>query len=308
MTDQDLALRLLNRNCYDLDPQRPFLPTSPVDGMGHGHYVFRSAEGEEVFQLFAQANCTAYTEFGCGGPAPAALLREIIPPADLFPPRLGTAWETHHALGAWEPNSHLLYDVLERYFGPCENLDQLVERGQLLQAEGLKCLFEEARRQKPRAAMALNWCFNEPWPCAANMSVLAWPAVPKAAYHAVARSLRPVLASAKLARFQWKEDDEFAPELWLLNDSPEPLPAGRVEAFLRLGGTEHRLLAWDHPALAPNRNLPGPVIRFALPAGAGPRMALVLRCADHPERDSDYVLLYQPAPAAARDGTRPLNQ
>ena len=69
MTNQDLALRLLNRNCYDLDPERPFLPTSPIMGMGHGHYLFRDPQGREVFQLFARSRCSAYTEFGCPSPA-----------------------------------------------------------------------------------------------------------------------------------------------------------------------------------------------------------------------------------------------
>ena len=36
MTDQSLPIRLLNRNCYELDPGTPFLPTAPVEGMGHG--------------------------------------------------------------------------------------------------------------------------------------------------------------------------------------------------------------------------------------------------------------------------------
>ena len=243
MTEQDLALRLLNRNCYDLDPTRPFLPTSPLMGMGHGHYVFRSREGKEVYQLFADAQCTAYSEFGCGGPSSAATLRSIIPAEDLFPPRAGTAWETHHAVNAWEPNSHLLLDVLEDYFGPSESLEQLVEHGQLLQAEGLKCLFEEARRQKPRAAMALNWCLNEPWPAAANMSIINWPAEPKRAYYAVGASCRPVLASARLAKFRWQAGDLFTPELWLLNDSPAPVAAGTLHAILRLGDEEITLLS-----------------------------------------------------------------
>ena len=46
MTDQSKALRLLNAQCYDLDPDTPFLPTSPVAGMGHGHYVFCDIEGK----------------------------------------------------------------------------------------------------------------------------------------------------------------------------------------------------------------------------------------------------------------------
>jgi beta-mannosidase len=308
MTEQDLPIRLLNRNCFDLDPARPFLPTSPVMGMGHGHYIFRSPEGQEVFQLFADAHCTAYTEFGCGGPSSAAFLRAIIPADELFPPTPGTAWETHHALGAWEPNSHLLLDVIERYFGPMTSLETLVACGQLLQAEGLKCLFEEARRQKPRAAMALNWCLNEPWPTAANMSILEWPATPKAAYFAVRDSLRPVLASAKILRFTWTAGECFAVDLWLLNDAPQALPAGRVEAILHLGDAEHFLLGWDHPGVAANTNLAGPTVRHLLPNCPAESLELILRVPARPEWESRYYLRYTPTAELLTAGTRRLNQ
>ncbi len=307
MTDQDLPLRLLNRNCYDLDPQRPFLPTAPVAGMGHGHYVFRDAKGDEIFRILARASCTAYTEFGCPAPPDAEVLRETLPEDQVFPPRPGTSWETHHAFKAWAPNSHLLLDVIEDYFGLSETLEQVVERGQLLQSEGLKCLYEEARRQKPRAAMALNWCFSEPWPAAANLSLVGWPDRPKPALAAVGASCRPVLASARLARFTWREGDVFEPELWLLNDTVEELHAGRVEAVLHLGGREIRLLDWDHVVVPANRNLAGPTVRYVLPRASAGRMTLRLRCPGQERRDSEYVLLYRPRETVADVGTRTMN-
>ena len=61
----------------------------------------------------------------------------------------------------------------------------LVANGQLLQCEGYKAIYEEARRQKPYCSMALNWCFNEPWPTAANNSIINWPNIPKPAFYAV---------------------------------------------------------------------------------------------------------------------------
>lgn len=91
MTDQSPALRLLNRNCYDQDPQTPFLMTAPVMGMAHGNYLFRYQDGREVFHFMPQAGATAYTEFGCPGPSPAGYLRTFIPADSLFPPRLGAA-------------------------------------------------------------------------------------------------------------------------------------------------------------------------------------------------------------------------
>jgi beta-mannosidase len=307
MTEQDAAIRLINRNCYDMDPDRPFLPTSPIMGMGHGHYIFRTPAGKEVFQIFANANSTAYTEFGCGGPSSEELLREIIPAADIFPPKLGTAWETHHAVGAWEPNSHLLFDVIEHYFGKMTNLEDTVVNGQLLQAEGLKCLFQEARRQKPNASMSLNWCFNEPWPCAANMSILEWPDKPKQAYYAVRDSLRPVLASAKISKFVWNARELFFADLWLLNDKPEAVPAGRVEAYLRINGEEIFLLGWDHHGTAKNTNLAGPTVRLVLPNRQTDHIELILRVPSQPEWDSSYYLRYVPAIEEAESVTRRLN-
>ena len=301
MTDQDAALRLLNRNCFDLDPERPFLATSPLMGIGHGCYVFKTMDGREVFEIFAAASCTAYAEFGCPGPPSADALRRFIPPAELFPPRPGTAWETHHAIGALQPNSHLTLDVLEDYFGPAEYLEQLVEWAQWLQAEGLRFIFEEARRQKPACGMALNWCFNEPWPAAANLSIVAWPCEPKPAYYAVAGSLRPVLAGARIGKFRWSAGEVFDPELWILNDSPDPQPPGRVEALLRMGADEMPLGAWDFPPLEANTNQRGPVLSFPLPEAHTDRMTLTLRVADRPELDSHYHLLYSRRPP--RDGT-----
>ena len=316
MTDQSLPLRLLNRNCYELAPQTPFLMTSPVMGMGHGHYAFRDpSTGEEAWQLFQQADCTAYTEFGVAGPAPRAVLESFLSPGELFPPRPGTVWETHHAFGAWMPSSHLYLDLIEHYFGPSATLDEMIERGQLLQCEGYKGLFEEARRQKPVAAMALNWCLNEPWPTAANNSLLSYPCVPKPALAAVRDACRPTLASARIRKFSWRAGEGFDPELWVLHDGPDSVPAGTLEAWLRAGdGTETRLLTWEYPELAPNTNRRGPRVQFPLPAASDDPFQLVLRCRDNPALDSAYTLVWSGAsaprpktPVIAADATPTMN-
>ena len=300
MTDQAKPLRLLNRNCYELDPDTPFLPTAPLDGMGHGDYRFRDERGREVFQIYAAAACTAYSEFGCPGPSPVAYLKTIIPADQLFPPRVGTAWQTHHGLGAWEtePTAWLCLDTLRQYFGEADLLEDLVARGGWLQSEGYKCIFEEARRQKPRCAMALNWCYNEPWPTAANNSLLNWPAQPKPAYAAVAGSCRPVLASARLPKFSWVGGERFTAQLWLLNDGPGELPPGEIAASLEIAGVATTLRTWSHGAVAPNRNLAGPGVECPLPAdAAADRFTLQLRCPAAPNRDSAYTLLYRASPA-----------
>lgn len=299
MDDQALPLRLLNRNCYELDPATPFIPTSPLEGSAHGDYRFRDEQGREVFALFAGANRTAYPEFGVPAPGPAASLREFLPPEELWPPRPGGAWERHHGFGAWElePGSWLALDTQRHYFGEPPTLDELVARGDWLQSEGLKCLFEEARRQQPLCGMALNWCFNEPWPAAANNSLVHWPARPKPALAAVGGACRAILASARLAKFSWRAGEAFGAELWLLQNGSAPREALTVEARVHMGAVSFPCATWDVPASAIGGNQRGPSLAFTLPAAAGnDEFTLELSVAAHPEFDSRYRLHYKAAP------------
>lgn len=297
MTDQSLSLRLLNRNCFDLDPLTPFLATSPLEGMGHGHYLFRDEDsGDEVYRWMPRASGTAYTEFGIPSPAHERLLARFIPPEELYPPEPGGAWEAHHAFGAWDGDTWLCQRTIDHYFGPSGTLGELVERGQLLQAEGYKCIYEEARRQKPKCAMALNWCFNEAWPTAAGNSLVCWPAEPKPALLAVGEACRPVLASARIPKFAWTSGEWFEPQLWMLSDAPFAVASGKLAATLSVDGRSYRLLEWEYPMLPPGGNSAGPTVRFRLPeAVPNGRMTLLLEAEGHPEWASAYTLLLRPA-------------
>ncbi len=313
MDDQSLALRTLDRNCLELDPLTPFLPTSPVDGVAHGHYIFRDATtGREVWELFQSSRYNAYPEFGVPGAANLDVIRAVIPESELWPPTPKGAWRHHHAFASWTDQHHLCLDTLQWYFGAIASLEQLVELSQWTQGEGLRGVFEEARRQKPRCSMALAWCFNEPWPAAANLSLVCWPASPKASLAPVGQACRPVLASARIARFQWRAGELFEAELWLLNDSPDPAGGAQIEAVLEADGKQTRLLRWDCPAAPANENVRGPSVRVVLPDLQADRFRLRLGVAGHPDWDSSYLLSFRAREAAptADAGTaagRPLN-
>ena len=293
MTDQSLALRLLTSQCYLLDPLVPFIPTSPVFGMGHGHYVFRDLDGvTEVYQWMPNSKSTAYTEFGMPGPSPVDILKTIIPENELFPPMPGTSWESHHAFGAWVGDTWLMKDFLKDYFGEAATLEELVSQGQWIQREGYKCIYEEARRQKPWCAMALNWCYNEPWPTAANNSLINYPARPKPAFYAVAASCRPVLASARIPRFRWKNGELFTADLFILNDKYEETGAGKMTVSFLSEGRKTVIGTWDYKSASPNKNIEGPSIEFQMPPFSKGKITLLLEVEGRPEWNSEYDLLF----------------
>jgi beta-mannosidase len=295
MTDQSLALRLLNSQCYRLDPNTPFLPTSPVMGMAHGHYVFRFWEtNEEVFQWMPRAHNSAYTEFGVPALSSVEVLKKIIPKSELWQPKPKTSWESHHAFNAWVGDTWLMPDVLEYYFGEAKNLEELVANSQLLQSEGYKSIYEEARRQKPYCSMALNWCFNEPWPTAANNSIVNWPNIPKPGFYAVKNACRPFLASAQIKKFMYTEGEVFETDIWILNDLPSSIGKGKVIVKIKADNFELKLLNWEYDALSANTNLSGPTVRCILPFINTSRFKLILEVEGHPEYSSEYTLLYRP--------------
>ncbi|MDQ8187361.1 hypothetical protein [Pelagicoccus sp. SDUM812002] len=295
MTDQSKAIRLLNKVCLELDPDTPFLPTSPIMGAGHGGYLFRDSRGKECFEVFQKARNSAYVEFGIPAPASAEKLRSLIREKDLFPPKKGGVWELRHGFGAWEADeeSWLCMPTVEHYFGRPESIEELVEWGQLLQAEGLKGIYEEARRQKPYCSMAINWCFNEPWPAAANNSLISWPCEPKPSLRAVRQSCRATLASARVKRFSWRAGELFEAELWILHDGPNAVKGDRVEAYLRFGDDESFVLGWYFDALEEGENRVGPILRFLVPEIDEQTFKLILRVEGRPDWNSEYVFCYQ---------------
>ena len=309
MTDQSLALRLLNSQCLELDPTSPFIPTSPLMGMGHGNYVFREwSTKEEVFQEMARAKFTAYTEFGMPAPSSVEILKTIIPKDELWPPKPGGSWESHHAYNAWVGNTWLCQDIIEDYFGKSDSLEQLVANGQLLQGEGYKCIYEEARRQKPYCAMAANWCYSEPWPTAANNSIVNYPNNPKPGFYAVKNACRPVLASARFSKFQWTEEETFFADIWMLNDFYKDLPSGKVTIKILADGNPSTLLSWNYNNLKANINQSGPTVRFKLPAWKTDRFKVLLEVEGHPEYNSDYTLAYKSHSFVGRKRTPTMNQ
>lgn len=236
LNDQYLAIRLLNKVCYEEDPHIPFLQTSPLYGMSHGGYLFDYADMDyTVYDSINNNYNTTYTEFGVPSFSPAEYLKTFIPKNELFPPKEGGSYTIHHAFGAWncERGTWGCIPMLEKHFGESGSLEQLCERSMWTQCEGYKAAFEEMRRQKPHCSMAINWCYNEPWKTAANNSIINYPATPKKSYYAIEEALRPVMPSARLHKFDYVPGETLTFGVWLLNDTQEKVQ-DEIEAYLEI--------------------------------------------------------------------------
>lgn len=264
MDDQSKPLRLLNKLCYELDYERPFLTTSPLEGMAHGGYLFRYDDGRDVFRVFSGSHFTAYSEFGVPSITPVEQLKKIIPEDELFPIKETKSWVHHHGFNAWGQPRWLCLNVIRRYFGEPNSLEEAVKYSGIMQEVGYKVIFEEARRQWPYCSMALNWCFNEPWITAANNSVVAYPLIKKPGYYGIKEALRPFLASARIPKFDWKDGEIFSAELWYLNETVETV-SDKITASIKIGEEIIKVLEWDTGEVEPLNNKLGPSIHFKLP-------------------------------------------
>lgn len=291
MTDQSHALRLLNKICYEENREVPFLPTSPIQGVGHGHYLFFAA-GMEVYEMFNAAHKTAYVEFGVAALSPYPILKDIIPKEELSMPHPSESWTLHHAFDAMGAENWANLDVLRRYFGELTTTEQCCRYGNWLQCEGYKAIFEEARRQKPYCSMALNWDYNEPWVSAAGNSLLNYPARPKPCYYAVKSSLRDTMASARIHKFTYKCGEEFTAEIWLLNDANAEVQDD-ISVELTLADHTYHILDISDLRADVRANCKGPTIRFVLPYAENTEsFDLVLTTKKYGE--SRYTLQYVP--------------
>jgi len=244
--------------------------------VGHGDYTFRNGKGRDVYQIMSAKNCIAYCEFGVPGPSSPAYIADFIPEEYRAMPVPDSPWQDHHAFHKYMPLGWLQLYNMEHYFGKLTDYETIYERGSWLQTEGYKAIFEEARRQKPVCGMALNWCYNEPWPTAANNSILNYPALPKPGFFGVKDALRPVLASAAILKFDWRGGETFQTTLWLLNDQYLPIPQGTIRASIKIDDQLLHLGDWQYPAPQAGKNLKGINVECVLPSVNAEYMELVL--------------------------------
>ncbi|MYT73489.1 MULTISPECIES: glycoside hydrolase family 2 protein [unclassified Streptomyces] len=109
------------------------------------------------------------------------------------------------------------------------DLDSYIDATMAVQAEGLKFGIEHYRRRQPGNSGALIWQLNDPWP-GVSWSLIDHALRPKAAYHAVRRAFRPVLAS-------FVRDESGGLDLWITSSGVRPVRSVLAVEVLRLDGS-----------------------------------------------------------------------
>lgn len=302
---QSHPLRLLDKLCYEHDRFTPFNMTSPLHGVRHGSYVkviYPAEEriagdfshGHEFICDVKACQATGYTEFGCnGGSRKEYILKYIMDEKNYADcSETNDIWREHHAFRAWNESCWLGIPDVAHFFGGHTSVDDLIDKSIYLQNICYKTMFEEMRRQAPLCSMAVNWDFNEPWPCAAGNSLINWPAEPKSALTAVKEALRPTLLSLELPHNRFLTGETMHGSLWVLNDNADTAPAATATVYLVSGENKIKLADLSTEAVEPRKNGKFGSFDFVIPAKLPERFTIALECAEHPEWNSTYELVH----------------
>jgi exo-1,4-beta-D-glucosaminidase len=97
------------------------------------------------------------------GPAvpPVESLRRMLPADHLWPP--DEFW-SYHAGGGEFTNIKIFSDALSARYGAASNLDDFVQKSQLMAYEGERAMFEGFARNKYRSTGVIQWMLNNAWP------------------------------------------------------------------------------------------------------------------------------------------------
>ncbi|HET7027970.1 MAG TPA: glycoside hydrolase family 2 TIM barrel-domain containing protein [Candidatus Limnocylindrales bacterium] len=218
------ALMALHEAVRDLDPDRPWLPTSPSgprfanrldviaadpDGLHdvHGPWEHQGLGAQQ--RLYDAGTSLLNSEFGVEGMTGRRSLEALVAPERRWPPTRSNPVYRH--LGDWWINEPLVQASFGRQL---HDVEAVRRASQWLQAEGLRYAVEANRRRWPRNSGSIPWQLNESFPNAWCTSAVDHRGDPKAAYFAVADAYRAVHVCASYATTAWGGDDAIRVTAW----------------------------------------------------------------------------------------------
>ncbi len=232
LDDDHPALAVLKEVVERLDPDRIWCPTSacgPVANASlahvgkmydvHGPWQYQGPT--DHYLLYNGIDALLHSEMGVEGAANIEAMQRVAGGHDLWPPDETNPLWLHH--GAW----WVQRPMMERVFGPIDDLETYVRMSQFLQAEGLRYCLEANRRRKWRCGGTMPWQFNESWTNLSCTNVMDYFGQPRPAYWWCRQAYEPFHVSARYDKLGWAPGEGFEAELWLSN-SLDAEPGTRV--------------------------------------------------------------------------------
>lgn len=238
---------LIPDSLAELDPGRPYWPSSPYGGndandpdegdrhnwqVWHGSVYPRkfgevplldySVEGV-TFKNFKKDMALFSSEFGMHASANRYTLEKNIPEGQFTWGSIEMAYrnkDTNHQKGIL---------LMEGYTGIPTTIEEYMNFSMLTQAEGLKYGIEHYRRNKHRTSGALIWQLNDSWP-GTSWSLIDYELLPKASYYYARSFFDPVLVSLS-------HEPGQPLQLWLVNDSMQAVKGSIELKVLHFDGT-----------------------------------------------------------------------
>lgn len=196
--DSTPVLAALHDVVRELDPQRTWLPTSPLGEDVHGPWEHQGLR--DHYALYDDGKpCLLHSEFGVEGMTNRRALERLIGDEHRWPADRSNPVYEH--LGAWWNNAPL---VQECFGNRIVDLETMRRASQWLQYDGLRYAVEARLR---RAIGVIPWQLNESYANAWCTAVVDWHGEPKPAYYGVKRAYLGA-PSARFATCAWGGEDE----------------------------------------------------------------------------------------------------
>ncbi|NLB94515.1 MAG: glycoside hydrolase family 2 protein [Armatimonadetes bacterium] len=223
----------------ELDPERPYWPSSPYSGPVaasceygdyHGEPWFHASKsGLETWRDWIDKDKGLFmSEFPLHGPPEVETLRRFIPEEKLFPVE-GKLWEPHIITDdhrkqkeGMTSRESLLKNIREMAGEP-RSIEEFCYLGGVAHGEFLRAQIEHYRRRKFGVGGALLWMHDEAFP-SVSYGIVDYYGRPKPAYYYARRAFAPLLLVFD------REGDEMA--AWVVNDLREPVEG--VTSLLRI--------------------------------------------------------------------------
>lgn len=224
MSGSTIFRDLLPGVCEKFDGTRPYWRSSPFgrgfpnnESNGNHHQWGIWSEWKD-YPEYEKVLARFITEFGFQAPANVNTFEDVTLPSDRH---AQSAVMEHH--NKQTQGTERLFRFQAGHYELGATFEDFIYKGQLVQAEALKCAIEHWRRRKFKTAGSLFWQLNDCWPVS-SWAVIDSALRPKAAYFYAKRSFAPVLITVR------RSDGIL--ECWGINDTFEAIH-GNLEVVLR---------------------------------------------------------------------------